>query len=275
MSTPPSPWRLILSPAAPGSDNMATDHALQEAVAEGTAPPTLRLYAWNPPCLSLGFAQPIAQLDRDRADSLGWDVVRRPTGGRAILHTDELTYSIVLPEGDPRVAGGVLESYQHLSLGIVAGLELLGLQPEVQPGIPLSQAERQQPVCFEAPSAYEISLQGRKVAGSAQVRRRQTVLQHGTIPLSGDITRICLGLRFDSDDARQGARDQLRSKAATLSDLLGRTVGWEEAAEALTRGMAMALRIDLKAASLSAGETERARALAEATYGSEAWTARV
>jgi len=254
---------------------MAIDQAIQESVAMGAALPTLRLYAWDPPCLSLGFAQPVAQIDRARAGALGWDIVRRPTGGRAILHTDELTYSIVLPTSDPRVTGGVLESYQRLSQGIVAGLELLGLRVEVQPGIPLSQAEREKPVCFEAPSAYEITWQGRKLAGSAQVRRRQTVLQHGTIPLDGDITRICLGLAYDSEPARQEAREQLRLRAATLSDLLGRPVAWDDAAQALRQGMCQALGIELLAGTLTAAEEARSNSLERETYASDAWTHRV
>jgi lipoate-protein ligase A len=275
MATPFSAWRCILSGVDSGATNMATDQAIQEAVAAGAAPPTLRLYAWDPPCLSLGFAQPVAQIDRARARSLGWDIVRRPTGGRAILHTDGLTYSIVLPESDPLVAGGVLESYHRLSQGIVAGLERLGLHVEVQPGIPLSQAEREKPVCFEAPSAYEITWQGRKVAGSAQVRRRQTLLQHGTIPLDGDITRICLGLAFQTEDARQEAREKLRTRAATLSDLLGHTVTWDDAAQALSQGMAQALGIELQAGTLSAAEQARRDVLEADPYASDGWTHRV
>jgi len=275
MSTTSSTWRCILSGVGSGARNMATDHAIQEAVALGAAPPTLRLYAWDPPCLSLGFAQPLAQVDRARANSIGWEIVRRPTGGRAILHIDELTYSIVLPEADPLVAGGVLESYHRLSQGIVAGLALLGLQADVQPGVPLSQAERERPICFEAPSAYEITLQGRKIAGSAQVRRRQTVLQHGTIPLAGDITRICLGLAFESETARESAREQLSSRAATLSAVLGHTISWDEAAQALRQGMASALGLELVMGDLTEAETGRREALEKDPYTSEAWTARV
>ena len=275
MSTPARAWRWLLSGTEFGARNMATDQAIHEAVAEGSAPPTLRLYAWAPPCLSLGFAQPVAQIDRARAAALGWEVVRRPTGGRAILHTDELTYSIVLPDDDPLVSGGVLESYHRLSQGIVAGLDILGMRVDVQPGLPLSQAERERPVCFEAPSAYEITWQGRKVAGSAQVRRRQTVLQHGTLPLHGDITRICLGLTFDSEVARMAAREQLRARAVTLSEILGRTVGWEEAAQALSQGMAQALEIELTPGALSPAELARRDALEQRTYASETWTARI
>src|SRR5512142_2493749 len=88
-------WRLLITAPARGAWNMAVDEAMLEHIGRGESMPTLRLYAWEPACLSLGQAQPYADVDRIRLRQRGWDVVRRPTGGRAILHTDELTYSIV------------------------------------------------------------------------------------------------------------------------------------------------------------------------------------
>src|SRR5690606_14878512 len=111
----PAKWRLIRTQPAAGAWNMAVDEAVLEAVGQGDVLPTLRLYAWNPPCLSLGFAQPVQDVDRAALARLGWELVRRPTGGRAILHTDELTYSVIAPLDEPRVAGSVLESYRRLS----------------------------------------------------------------------------------------------------------------------------------------------------------------
>ena len=99
------------------------DEAILLAVAAGEAPPTLRFFAWQPPCLSLGFSQPQADVDLDRLQALGWGLVRRPTGGRAILHTDELTYSVIASLAEPRVAGAVVESYRHLSEGLLRGLK--------------------------------------------------------------------------------------------------------------------------------------------------------
>jgi lipoate-protein ligase A len=94
---------------------MAVDEVLLDAVGKNQALPSLRLYSWEPPCLSIGYAQPFIDIDHKRLSDLGWDWVRRPTGGRAILHTDELTYSVVAPLTEPRVSGGVLERYQRLS----------------------------------------------------------------------------------------------------------------------------------------------------------------
>jgi len=108
-------WRLLLTPPAPGAWNMAVDEALLESAGRGESLPTLRLYAWAPPCLSLGQAQPFADVDMARLRARGWQAVRRLTGGRAILHTDELTYSVTAPPDEPRVAGTVLESYNRLA----------------------------------------------------------------------------------------------------------------------------------------------------------------
>ena len=106
---------------------MALDEAILRAVSAGQVPPTLRLYAWEPACLSLGRAQPLADVDLQAVRATGFDLVRRPTGGKAILHVDELTYSVVAPQEDPRVAGGIVESYRRLSAGLVCGLEQLGV----------------------------------------------------------------------------------------------------------------------------------------------------
>src|SRR5260221_10544445 len=105
-------WRLIVDSPCDGPTNMAIDEAILEAVGKGDAPPTLRLFAWEPACLSLGYAQPVADIARDRLAGNGWDLVRRMTGGRAILHTDELTYSVTLPQDHPLVAGTILDSYR-------------------------------------------------------------------------------------------------------------------------------------------------------------------
>jgi lipoate-protein ligase A len=93
---------------------MAVDEAILESVAVGTSPATLRLYDWSPACLSLGYAQDAEDVDLERLRARGWDLVRRPTGGRAILHADEITYAVIGPASDPRFAGGILDSYRRL-----------------------------------------------------------------------------------------------------------------------------------------------------------------
>ncbi len=267
-------WRLVISPALPGADNMALDEALLEAVSARRAPPTLRLYRWAPACLSLGHAQPADQADAGRLASLGWDIVRRPTGGRAILHTDELTYSITAPIDHPLVAGGVLGSYRLLSQGLLAGLAALGIAADTAPEQALSETDRSNPVCFEVPSAHEITAGGRKLIGSAQLRRVAGMLQHGSLPLQGDLGRICLGLAYAHEAEREAAAERVRRRAATLKELLARPVAWDQAAEAIADGFRHALGLRLVEATPSEDETARAAELRRMRYAAEAWTRR-
>lgn len=276
---PLTPWRLLRSPFADGPTNMAVDEAILLAVAEGQAPPTLRFFGWAPPCLSLGYAQPIADVDGERLRARGWDVVRRLTGGRAILHTDELTYSVIAPMSEPRVLGGVIESYRQLSAGLVRGLELLGLSVRADKEhapTPKSQLPNpNNPVCFEVPSNYEITANGKKLLGSAQVRKRGVVLQHGTLPLTGDVARICDGLGFESDEARERAQARVHERATTVGEVCGREIGWDKAAAAMARGFAEALNLTLAEDSLTSAEWEQTRQLREEKYAAERWSGRV
>jgi lipoate-protein ligase A len=275
-------WRLIHSPLSDGATNMAIDEAILLGIAEGSTPPTLRFFHWSPPCLSLGYAQPGADVDRSRLEALGWDLVRRPTGGRAILHTDELTYSVAAPVGEPRMLGGILESYRRLSTGLMAGLIGLGVRAEAEakPQKPEGMSEVEwAAVCFEVPSHYEITAGGKKLLGSAQVRRRGAVLQHGSLPLHGDIARICDGLRFASEEQRATAKARVRSRATTVAAALAEagaspqpSVTWADAAGALARGLAERLNLELVEAELTSAEVERAETLRRERYAAEVWT---
>jgi len=245
---------------------MSVDEAILEAVAGGQAPPTLRLYAWEPPCLSLGHAQPIHVVDRAALAAAGWDVVRRPTGGRSLLHTDELTYSVAALETSPGLAGGVLQSYRFLSQGLLAGLRALGLRPD-EPGLTVvGEADRRNPVCFEVPSAYEVTVRGRKLIGSAQLRRRGTLLQHGSLPLHGDLTRVVKVLRYPTEEARREAAARLRRHATTVEEAGGRVVTFEEAAGALADGFASALGWPLEQGLLTSTEESIAGQLEASLY---------
>lgn len=239
---PPATWR-VLWQATPqdGAAQMATDEALLRAVAGGHSPPTLRFYAWHPPCLSLGHAQPESDVDWARLQARGWHAVRRPTGGRAILHTDELTYAIIAPQSDPRLAGGIVDSYRRLSAGLLYALRLLGVDARADQKS--ADLNPHNPVCFEAPSNYEITWQGRKLVGSAQKRAQGVVLQHGSLPLYGDVSRIVEALAFPDETARETARQRVRQRAVTLSEAAGRHIAWEEAARAVQTGWAHTLNL--------------------------------
>jgi len=257
-------WRLIVEHTPrTGGWNMALDEAIMDAVAAGDALPTLRFYAWEPPCLSLGKRQPLDGVDLARCRADGISVVRRATGGLAILHTDELTYSVATRPDDPRADGAILDAYRKLSQGLMAGLRLLGAIPEMNPVVP-GGVHNASAACFEMPSAYEIVMGHQKLIGSAQVRPAGRVLQHGSLPLSGDIARLVPYLTFESEDERATLAAHLRERATTISAALGRVVGFEEAAEAMARGFADALHLTLEPDEPSAMELrEVERRLAE------------
>lgn len=248
---------------------MATDEAIWRAVVEKKAPPTLRLYAWTPPCLSIGRNQSVTEVDRQALRDAGYDLVRRPTGGRAILHADELTYCLVTPLSDPRVRGSVADSCAQLSGGLLAALQRLGARDVAAHQGRRTRRTAAAPVCFEHPAEFEITMGGRKLVGSAQMRGRDVLLQHGAIPLCGDIARICACLVTAPDPQR------LRARAATLECALNRPVTWEEAAAAIVEGFQQALNLQLQPAPLTAAERALVPRLRTGKYQAAEWTARI
>jgi lipoate-protein ligase A len=243
--------------------------AVDEAILN-TGIPTLRLYAWSPACLSLGYGQKIADVDFER---LSVELVRRPTGGRAILHADELTYSLALPAHDPIAADGVIESYRQISEALMAGLYDLGAHPSA--GRRAERDTSHSPACFETPSHYEIMINGRKLIGSAQMRRKEGILQHGSLPLYGDIARICDMLTYPDDGSRERARTQMRERAETLSDALnGKVIRWETAAESLVNGFREVFEVDFVHGELTEVERVLAAQRVREKYANPEWTNR-
>ncbi len=255
---------------------MALDEAILESTAAGQSLPTLRLYAWQPACLSLGYAQPLSDVDLDALARHGWELVRRPTGGRAILHIDELTYSVTGPQDEPRLTGSVLESYHRLSSALLEALQRLGIAAQALPSAAqpptANRAETAlNPVCFEVPSNYEITFHRKKLIGSAQARRRGGVLQHGSLPLWGDLRRITQVLAFPDEAARQQAADRLLARAATAEDALGEPLPWPRAAEAMQSAFQSALNLVLIPGQPTLDELGRAEQLLNEKYRLPAW----
>ena len=267
-------WRLLITPPARGAWNMALDESILEHIGRGESLPTLRLYAWDPACLSLGHAQPFADVDMARLRERGWEVVRRATGGRAILHTDEITYSVIAPTDEPRVAGTVLESYNRLAQALLLAVQKLELPVEMKEGRTENGASPN-PVCFEVPSTYEITVDGKKLIGSAQARKKEGVLQHGSLPLTGDLARICQALVFENESARADASKRLLARAATVESALGRAVRWETAAQAFMHAFESQLGLCLQEGGLSESESKRTDDLVKEKYDHPSWTERV
>ncbi len=275
MSTPnPQTWRLVVTEASSGSWNMAVDEAIATLTARGVSPATLRFYQWQPGTVSLGRHQSFADLDMDRVQQQGYGVVRRATGGRAILHIDELTYSIAGTAGDAGLGGAILDSYNQLSNGLMLGLQRLGIDAAKAPAGNRSGADAS-PVCFEVPSAYEITVDGRKLIGSAQSRRSGYVLQHGSLPLTGDVGRLVDVLAVGDESQRADMRKALVERATTVEMLMGRYVSFWEAATCLIDGLSSALDVDFVQGELSPEERALATELETEKYAEANWLQRI
>lgn len=230
-------WALIVDPPATGAVNMARDRELLDQLVAGERPATLRFYSWSPACISLGLGQREEILDLDAVRAAGLDVVRRPTGGQALLHDRELTYSVVASQQDLVVGGTLMQSYHAISEALLAGLAELGISGEGAPCEP-RPASGLTPVCFASASAEEVLVGGRKLLASAQWRSRGAFLQHGSLLVEdrqGDLP----GLMSDP------AARQARPVSVSLSELMTDVPAPEGLVEVLSRGFQAVLGIHL------------------------------
>ncbi len=236
---------------------MAVDEALLRALQQGLCPITVRFYTWRPAAVSLGYFQDVeGAVDLGAVRELGLGLVRRPTGGRAILHDDELTYSIVIPADALPGGRSIGRSYRAISSALARGLRLLGLHASM--GGEKAGRDTLPAACFALATRADLAVEGAKVIGSAQVRRGGVILQHGSIP-------ITLDLQVHERLFGRGA-GALRHRAAGIAQLLGRRPGLEELVEAFTRGFEEQFQVRLEPGELTQAEVAVAEELAEAKY---------
>ncbi len=254
---------------------MAVDEAILESVSAKSQLPTLRLYDWSPYTLSLGHAQPVADVNIPALMKNNWSLVRRPTGGRAILHADEMTYSVCAPNDEWTISGGVLESYQKISNALLNALEIIGIRADSKKKKESDSGLAHDPVCFQYPSDYEITFREKKLIGSAQARKKNGILQHGSIPLFGDISRIIEVLNFSDELNKQEAKERLLQRATTIKGSLGKDISWFEFATAISEGFRQKLGIDFDYSSLSKHELARAEQIYHEKFANDAWTLRI
>ncbi|MBS2969609.1 lipoate--protein ligase family protein [Metabacillus sp. KIGAM252] len=269
-------WRFIDSGSCSPSFNMALDEALLDWHSEGKIPPVIRFYGWNPATLSIGYFQKAEkEIDFDAVKRHGLGFVRRPTGGRGVLHDQELTYSVIVTEEHPEMPRTVTEAYRVISEGILEGFRNLGL--EAYFAIPRTDEEKEglknprSSVCFDAPSWYELVVEGRKVAGSAQTRQKGVILQHGSILLDLDEDKLFDLFIYPSERVKERMRRNFSSKAVAANALRETPVTMEEARRAFKKGFESGLNIELEAYELSQDELIYVENLAKSKYESSEW----
>ncbi len=245
-------WRVILDGPVDGDLNMALDRAVQLAHAAGDSPPTLRLYGWTRPSVTIGRFQAADTVDLGECRARGVDVVRRFTGGRGVLHDDELTYSFVAGIGDG-VPRGVAASYRHLSAALVGAYRTLGVDADLTAR---PRGDAASASCYLHASHADLSIGVAKLSGSAQVWHQDTVLQHGSFTRTRDLEREAAVFRL----ARE-AREALASGTATFADCAERLPADDEITEALLAAMRDVWGVTCQIGSFTVGEKSLAEEL--------------
>jgi lipoate-protein ligase A len=242
-------WRLIVDGPVAGATNMAVDRAVLACRSAGSAPATLRLYRWQVPTVTLGRFQPESDVDLEACERRGVDVVRRPTGGRGVLHDDEITYSIVAgtADGIPR---GTAASYRHLCGAVADAYRRMGVEAELTARVRGSRASG---ACYLHATAADLSLGAAKLSGSAQVWKGDAVLQHGSFVITRD--PVAEAEVFGLGEGGAGALD---GATATIVSVLGSRPSWDRIVEAVAAAVSSVLEVRLEPGELNDEERERA-----------------
>ena len=266
-------WRFVDTGARDGASNMALDEALLVMHEAGATPPTLRVYGWCQPTLSLGYAQNARQeVDLAACHAQGVAVIRRPTGGRAVLHDQEVTYSVVMPLTLADGPHTITEHYRRIGMALSAALQALGLpvhlaRPQVRTAPVRTPAS---PACFAALSRYELSAAGKKIVGSAQKRAQRTVLQHGSIPLWMDRQRLFQCLRVPPE-RRAALVQEAYTTMGAVNEIAPTPVTLPAVQDALRQGFSTTFGVELVETSISPAEWRLAQHLQATKYATDTW----
>jgi lipoyltransferase/lipoate-protein ligase len=220
-------WRLLQTGFNTAFTNMAVDQAILVANSEGKVPPTVRFYGWTPPAISIGYFQSVAEeIDVNTCEKLGVDYIRRITGGGAVFHDKELTYSIVLPEAHPAISKNILKSYGQICNALLLGLGQLDINATYAP-------------------INDILVDGKKISGNAQTRKANTVLQHGTILLDVDVDMMFSLLKVPNEKIKDKLIQDVKQRVTSIQHILGKKINFEDVAEALKIGFEEEFDVEL------------------------------
>jgi lipoyl(octanoyl) transferase len=257
---------------------MAIDEALLTAVGEGASPPTLRFYTWDRPWVSLGSGQASGEIDRAACTERRWGIVRRASGGTAVLHVSQVAYSIVLPATHPLWVGDLSTSYQRFAEPLQVAFARLGVTTDLAPpganaAFIANAPELARRICFAALGPYEHLVARKKLVGNSQVRRRLANAQHGVIQVAGGQTDLVEVLSGIAEADRADLRGFMTSHIAALAPEAG-AVSLTQICEAITRAFAEAFDLQWEAGKLTEAEQALTRELIAVKYGADSWTYR-
>ncbi len=261
------PFRFLNTHIQDAAMNMAIDESVLTHHLNGDVPPTLRVFRWSQPSISLGRFQSIErEIASEMCQQRGIALVRRPTGGRAVYHRDEFTYSIVTGKRNG-VPAGVVAAYAYLAQGLLAALSLLGVQAVLSDE---RVSKHPSAACFASSTQADLTSGGFKLIGSAQVWKDDALLQQGSLPLDDRSAEFFTLLRFPGDAARQEALASFREKTTPLHTFVP-GASWEDVAKAFHQGFGAALQVDFVNGTLTSSEWELAHRLVEEKYSKLEW----
>jgi len=249
-------WRLLRTGYNTASVNMSIDRAVLVANSEEKVPPTVRFYGWNPPAISIGYFQSLEEeVDLDSCKRFGVDYVRRITGGGAVFHEAELTYSIVIPESHPGIPKNIMESYGRICGALIKGLKQLGIESEYVP-------------------INDIVSAGRKISGNAQTRKSRTVLQHGTILMDVDVDKMFSLLKVPNEKIKDKLIADVKQRVTSVKHIMGEDVGFDKTAEAMKAGFEKEFDVELVEGDLTEDEVELSKKFEKECFGARDWNHR-
>lgn len=263
-------WYVLDTGRQDAATNMAIDEALLHFHSNKKLRPTIRFYGWRKPSLTVGHFQNVEKtINFPGIVKHDCDFVRRLTGGNAVLHDDELTYSIIVSEAHPKIPKTVNQAYFVLGQGILQGYRNLGIEAEFS--LPNIKNRDRSAVCFETPAIYELIVDGKKLTGNAQTRKNGVLLQHGSIPLSFNTKMLFDLFAFSSEKNRIRQREKFYKRAVAINDITGKTHSYEEVKQAFLRGFEQGLSIQLQPYELSKEQWDYINYLSETKYRTKEW----
>ena len=249
-------WRLLKTEDNTASTNMAIDRAVLVSCSKGKVSPTVRFYTWKPPAISIGYFQSLAEeVDLDICKKLGVDYVRRITGGGAVFHDNELTYSIVIPESHYQIPKNIIESYGRICGAVMKGLKHLGIDSKYAP-------------------INDIITNGKKISGNAQTRKAKTVLQHGTVLMDVDVDKMFSLLIVPNEKIKDKMIADVKQRVTSIKQILGRNINFEEAAKAMKLGFEEEFNVELIKGTLTKEEIELAKKFEKECFSARDWNFR-
>lgn len=253
----------MLSDFNDGSYNMAVDEAILKSAEENPDKPTLRLYGWKPACLSLGYFQKLEETANvEKCRELGIDIVRRPSGGGAILHDMELTYSFTIAFSNPAVPKKLTESYFKISEALLLGMEKIGIKAKLRKGEDVKHSVH--PYCFARESSFDIVHGGKKLIGSAQRRTEKALLQHGSIMIDINYNQIA-----DIIKDCKSQSEVLTEKIISINEVLGNSskkITYNDVQTAVLSGFKEKFSVDFDEEPLPETTLTLAHSLSKTTY---------